>query len=68
MLRNVYLKTLRDAKRSILYYTIGSIALGLYVTLFYPTIRDATGLTDFLEQLPEAMQALVRRRRDLHNG
>jgi ABC-2 type transport system permease protein len=59
MLRNVYLKTLRDAKRSIIYYTIGSIALGLYVTLFYPTIRDATGLTDFLEQLPEAMQALV---------
>lgn len=59
MLRNIYLKTLRDAKRSVLYYSIGSIVLGLYVTLFYPTIRDATGLFDFLEQLPEAMQALV---------
>jgi ABC-2 type transport system permease protein len=59
MLRNIYLKTLRDAKRSILYYSIGTIVLGLYVTLFYPTIRDATGFADFLEQLPEAMQALV---------
>jgi len=59
MLRNVYLKTLRDAKGSILYYTIGSVALGFYVTLFYPTIRDATGFAEFLEQLPEAMQAIV---------
>jgi ABC-2 type transport system permease protein len=59
MLRNVFLKTLRDAKKSILYYTIGSAALGLYVTLFYPTIRDATGFADFLEQLPEAMQAII---------
>ena len=48
MLRNIYLNTLRDTKRSILYYSIGSIVLGLYVTLFYPTIRDATGFTEFL--------------------
>jgi len=59
MLRNVYLKTLRDSKRSILYYSIGSIALGLYVTLFYPTIRDATGFADFLEQLPETLQSII---------
>lgn len=59
MLRNVYLKTLRDSRRSILYYSIGSVAIGLYVTLFYPTIRDATGLTEFLEQLPEAIKALM---------
>ncbi|MEE8046851.1 MAG: ABC transporter permease subunit [Dehalococcoidia bacterium] len=59
MLRNIYLKTLRDSRRTILYYSIGSIAIGLYVTLFYPTIRDATGFTEFLEQLPEAMQAII---------
>lgn len=59
MLRNVYLKSLRDSKKSIIYYSIGTIALGLYVTLFYPTIRDSTGLTDFLEQLPEAMLAFI---------
>ena len=35
------------------------MVLGLYVTLFYPTIRDSTGLTDFLEQLPEAMLAFI---------
>jgi|TARA_B100001964_G_scaffold244699_1_gene327334 ABC-2 type transport system permease protein len=59
MLHNVYLKSLRDSKKSIIYYSIGTIALGLYVTLFYPTIRDSTGLTDFLEQLPEAMLAFI---------
>jgi ABC-2 type transport system permease protein len=59
MLRNVYLKTLRDSRRSILYYSIGSVTIGLYVTLFYPTIRDATGFTEFLEQLPEAIKALM---------
>ena len=59
MLHNVYLKSLRDSKKSIIYYAIGTIALGLYVTLFYPTIRDSTGLTDFLEQLPEAMLAFI---------
>ena len=59
MLRNVYLKTLRDSRRSILFYSIGAAALGLYVTLFYPTIRDATGFTDFLEDLPEVFQSLI---------
>ena len=59
MLHNVYLKSLRDSKKSIIYYSIGTISLGLYVTLFYPTIRDSTGLTDFLEQLPEAMLAFI---------
>ncbi|MCH8909254.1 MAG: hypothetical protein IH867_00780, partial [Chloroflexi bacterium] len=59
MLRNVYLKTLRDSRKSILFYSIGVVALGLYVTLFYPTIRDATGFTDFLEDLPEVFQSIV---------
>ena len=59
MLLNVYLKSLRDSKKSIIYYSLGTMVLGLYVTLFYPTIRDSTGLTDFLEQLPEAMLAFI---------
>lgn len=59
MLNNVFLKTLRDTRRSILFYSVGGIALGLYVTLFYPTIRDATGFTEFLEGLPEVMQSLM---------
>jgi ABC-2 type transport system permease protein len=59
VLRNVYLKSLRDSRKSILFYSIGTMALGLYVTLFYPTIRDATGFTDFLEDLPEVFQALI---------
>jgi len=59
VLRNVYLKTLRDSRKSILFYSIGVVALGLYVTLFYPTIRDATGFTDFLEDLPEVFQSIV---------
>ncbi len=59
MLRNVYLKTLRDSRKSVLFYSIGVVAVGLYVTLFYPTIRDATGFTEFLDDLPEVFQALI---------
>lgn len=59
MLRNVYLKTLRDSRKAILLYSIGTAAVGLYVTLFYPTIRDATGFTDFLEDLPEVFQSIM---------
>ncbi|MCH8116228.1 MAG: ABC transporter permease subunit, partial [Chloroflexi bacterium] len=59
MLRNVYLKTLRDSRKSILFYSIGTMALGLYVALFFPTIRDAAGFANFLEDLPEVFQALI---------
>ena len=59
MLRNVYLKALRDSRKSLFFYSLGGIAIGLYTTLFYPTIRDATGFTDFLEQLPEVIKAMI---------
>lgn len=59
MLRNVFLKTLRDSRRSITYYSIGMIATGLYVAMLYPTIRDASGLTEFMEQMPEVMRNLI---------
>ena len=48
-----------DSRKSVLFYSIGLIAISLYVTLFYPTIRDATGFAEFLEQLPEAIKALT---------
>lgn len=59
MLSNIYLKTLRDSRKAIFYYSLGSIALGLYVTLFFPTIRDATGFAEFIEQLPDAIQSMM---------
>jgi len=59
MISNVFLKSLRDSRRSIIYYSIGMIAMGLYVTLLYPTVRDASGLTEFLEQMPEVMRNLI---------
>ena len=59
MLHNVYLKALRDSRKSVLFYSIGTLALGLYITLFYPTIRDATGITDFLEDMPEVIRSLI---------
>lgn len=59
LLSNVYLKSLREYRRSLLFFSIGGIALSLYVTLFYPTIRDATGFTKFLAELFEVMQSLM---------
>lgn len=40
MLRLIFLKTLRDLRRSILWWCIGMLLLGLYTILAFPTVRD----------------------------
>ncbi|MDP2919740.1 MAG: ABC transporter permease subunit [Dehalococcoidia bacterium] len=50
MLKNVFLKTLRDQRRSLLFWGIGLVALALYIALFYPTVRDMPQLSDFFQQ------------------
>ena len=54
MLRNVFLKSLRDRRRAMLWWSLGLGALTFVTLLFYPAIRDSPELTDLYDQLPEA--------------
>lgn len=55
MLRNVFLKSLRDQRRALMWWGIGLVALTVLTTLFYPSFRDATGLDELYDQMPEAL-------------
>jgi ABC-2 type transport system permease protein len=58
MLSNVFLKTLRDRRRSLLFWGIGLSLLAIMMAAFFPTIRDMPSLGDFMELLPAELMAL----------
>ncbi len=51
MLRSVFLKTLYDGRRPILGWSLGLGALGLFVVLFYPSVKEAGAYYDQMLQL-----------------
>lgn len=58
MLRNVFLKTLRDQRRALLFWGIGLVALAVLMILLYPYIRDTAAIEAYMEALPEELLAL----------
>jgi len=58
VLRNIILKTLRDRRRSLLFWAIGLILLALILISFFPVIRDSPFIGDYLESFPEEFLAL----------
>ena len=54
MLRNVFLKTLRDQRRSLLWWGIGVVLLAVVTVAFYPSIANAPGFDSILDEMPEA--------------
>ncbi|MGH2678494.1 MAG: ABC transporter permease subunit [Actinomycetota bacterium] len=62
MLRNVFLKTLRDHRRSLIGWAIGLTAFTLFILAFYPTIRQSGGqFRELLRTLPPALRAISGR-------
>ena len=55
MLANVFLKTLRDGRRSLLWWGIGLVALTSLTVAFYPAFSDAPDFEELFEQMPEAL-------------
>ena len=49
MLRNVFLKSLRDQRRSLMFWGIGVAALSLVTVLFYPSVKDVPEFSKLLE-------------------
>lgn len=50
---------LRVYRRPLLLWTVSLAALGGLTVLFWPAVRDASGLEELMAGLPEAMKALV---------
>ena len=48
MLTNVFLKTLRDQRRSLVWWALALVAVTLLNVLFYPSIADAPELNELL--------------------
>jgi ABC-2 type transport system permease protein len=66
MLRNVFLKTLRDRRRSLVGWTIGLAATVAFVSAFYPTIRgSAEDFERLIETIPEELLAVTGRTADI---
>ena len=51
-------ETLRDGRRSLLWWTTGLVALVALNVAFYPSVRDDPALSDYAKDLPESVRAL----------
>ena len=59
MLRNVLLKTLRDQRRSLMWWSVGLATLTIITILFYPSISDSPDINDFLGDTDSITRAFV---------
>jgi len=59
MLRNVYAKSLRDMRRSIVWWSLGLIAMTALMIAVYPTVRDNPDLNKLVENYPDALRAFI---------
>ena len=65
MLRNVFLKSLRDQRRSFTWWAIGLVALTLLTVLLYPALGDAPELNEVLGDEDSLVRAFVGNIEDL---
>jgi ABC-2 type transport system permease protein len=59
MLNFITTKTLRDGRRSLLWWFLGLAGLTIVTVATYPAVRDMPGLDQLLEGLPDALLALI---------
>ncbi len=58
MLRNVFLKTLRDVRGALAWWAGGLGLMCLWFVTFFPAISGAAGLQEYMESLPESFLAM----------
>jgi len=59
MLRNIFLKTLRDQRRALLWWVIGLLALAAYLAVLYPSIAKTPSYNQMLQAWPKEIVASV---------
>ena len=57
MLRNAFLKTLRDARRAIAWWSLGLVAMTALMVSVYPSVRDNPELNKMVDDYPDAFKA-----------
>lgn len=59
MLRSVFLKTVRDQRRALVWWSLGLVATVALLFGMYPTIRDsASQLTQYIQNMPAALRSI----------
>jgi ABC-2 type transport system permease protein len=61
----ITLRTIRDARRSLAWWTVGIAALVWVNVIFYPSVRESPEIQDFADRSPELMRALMGGRESL---
>ena len=59
MRRNVFLKTLSDARRALVWWSLGLIGMSTLMIAVYPTVRDNPDLNKMVQDYPEALKAFI---------
>lgn len=59
MATDVAVETLRDRRRSLLWWVLGVAAMVAVNVVFYPSVRDDPALNEFARDLPESVRALL---------
>lgn len=57
MLRTIFLKTLYEKRWMLLWWTLSSVALTIFIVLFFPTLKDSFGQA--VKDIPESMRSLI---------
>jgi len=59
MRRNVFLKTLLDARQALSWWSLGLIGMSTLMIAVYPTVRDNPDLNEMVRDYPEALKAFI---------
>ena len=59
MRRNVFLKTLLDARQALGWWSLGLIGMSTLMIAVYPTVRDNPDLNEMVRDYPEALKAFI---------
>lgn len=59
MLRNIALKSLRDVRRSFVWWSLGLVGFVALIMSVYPTVKSNPSLNKLAEDYPEALKAFI---------
>jgi ABC-2 type transport system permease protein len=60
MLRSLFLKSLYDMRRGLIWWSVGLFLMNYWLVSIFPSIEESAGaLTEYMENLPPSFQALV---------
>ena len=59
MFSSIYIKTLHERRKAIVFWSLGLFAFALFIGLLYPSIDDIEGFEALADDMPDIFQALV---------